>query len=468
MSEPADKTATNTAQSGGPLQLLRRLVVLQPGEGPVLLAAFAMLFFVFTSYSVLRPVRDTMGSRDVENLPMVFWGTFVIMLIIQPIYGWLTSRFQRKVFLPWVYSFFVLNLLAFYLWFNLQQDHTWIGRTYFIWVSVFNLFVIAAFWSLMSDVLTREQAGRMFGFIAAGMSVGGLVGPILVTSLTKPLSSFRLLGGAEVGAHEMGTINLLLVSAALLLLSLPFMFMVNSWDDAHGSARQKTAAAAEGGLGGSMWDAFAQVVRSPYLLGIAGFVFLLTWVTTPLYLQQSSFAKHFIASDDDRTRFFATIDFWVNTASLLSQFLLFGRLFKWLGTRVLLVALPVIMLAGYLVFAVQPAFAVVVWVYAIRRVVDYAITRPSRESLFTVVSRDEKYKAKSLIDTFIYRGGDATSGTVLTQITKALPISAVGWFGAAISLIWLVLAYGLGKAQERGKGEQAQSAAAPLAGASHG
>jgi AAA family ATP:ADP antiporter len=246
------------------------------------------------------------------------------------------------------------------------------------------------------------------------------------------------------------------------------MFMVNRWDAAQGSARgNKTAAAAEGALGGSMWDAFVQVFRSPYLLGIAGFIFLLTWVTTPLYIEQSTFAKHYIAADDDRTRFFANIDFWVQTASLLAQFLLFGHLFKWLGTRVLLVALPVILLVGYIVFAFQPIFAVVVWVYAIRRVVDYAITRPSRESLFTVVSRDEKYKAKSLIDTFVYRGGDATSATVLTQITKALPLSAVGWFGAAISFIWMLLAFGLGKAQERGQGEQAQSEGR-LAGASSG
>src|SRR6201998_1324944 len=194
--------------------LLRRLVVLQPGEGPALLGSFATLLCMFSSYTILRPVRDAMGiTSGLEKIPSLFWGGFVVMLLLQPVYGWITSRYPRTVFLPWVYGFFALNLVGFYVWFRLQADHTWIARTYFVWVSVFNLFVVATFWSLMADVFTREQAGRLFGFIWAGASTGGLIGPAVAHELAIPL----------------GAINLLPISAGLLLLSLVFMAKIIRW-----------------------------------------------------------------------------------------------------------------------------------------------------------------------------------------------------------------------------------------------
>src|ERR1700739_2811172 len=191
--------------------LLRRLVVLQPGEGPALLGSFATLLCMFSSYTILRPVRDAMGiTSGLEKIPYLFWGGFVVMLLLQPVYGWLTSRYPRTVFLPWGYGFFALNLMGFYVWFRLEADHTWIARTYFVWVSVFNLFVVAAFWSLMADVFTREQAGRVFGFIWAGASTGGLIGPFVAHELAVPV----------------GAINLLPISEVLLTVSLVLMISV--------------------------------------------------------------------------------------------------------------------------------------------------------------------------------------------------------------------------------------------------
>jgi AAA family ATP:ADP antiporter len=435
-------------------QLLRRLVVLQPGEAPALLASFATLLCTFSSYTILRPVRDAMGvTSGLEKIPYLFWGVFVVMLLLQPVYGWLTSRYPRSVFLPWVYGFFALNLVGFYVWFRLQADHTWIARTYFVWVSVFNLFVVAAFWSLMADVFTREQAGRVFGFIWAGASTGGLIGPAVAHELAVPL----------------GAINLLPISAGLLLLSLVFMSQVIRWQRhelAHSPAAAASAvepARTEAALGGGMFAAFTQVARSPYLLGIAAFVLLMTWVSTFLYLEQQSFVAKVFASADQRTRFFAGIDFWVQAASLVGQVLLFGRLFKWVGMRAMLAAVPIIMTAGYAIFALAPRFMVLVVVYAVRRVGDYALTRPCRDALYTVVSREEKYKAKSLIDTFVYRGGDATSGSLYQAMTQSLGAgpAVVGWAGAAISAVWTVLALALGKAQEeRGRPEVAARAVA--------
>src|SRR5215475_1179955 len=284
-------------------QLLRRLVVLQPGEAPALLASFATLLCTFSSYTILRPVRDALGiTSGLEKIPYLFWGVFVVMLLLQPVYGWLTSRYPRTVFLPWVYGFFALNLVGFYVWFRLQADHTWIARTYFVWVSVFNLFVVAAFWSLMADVFTREQAGRVFGFIWAGASTGGLIGPLIAHELAVPL----------------GAINLLPISAGLLLLSLVFMSQVIRWQHRHGAAAGSAAAPeqqANRALGGGTFAAFTQVLRSPYLLGIAAFVLLMTWVSTFLYLEQQAFVAKVFTSADQRTRFFAGIDFWVQAAS---------------------------------------------------------------------------------------------------------------------------------------------------------
>jgi AAA family ATP:ADP antiporter len=356
------------------------------------------------------------------------------------VYGWLTSRFSRSVFLPWTYAFFAANLLMFWLWFRMQEDHTWIARTYFVWVSVFSLFVVAAFWSLMADVFTREQAGRLFGFIWAGASTGGLVGPSVAHFLAVPL----------------GAINLLLLSATLLMLSLVFMAQVIRWQRRQGLTQAQspgTAAAPEAqrGVGGGVFAAFAQVARSPYLAGIAVFVLFMTWVSTFLYLEQAAFVAKVFHNTDDRTRFLSGIDFWVQASSLVLQALLFSRLFKWFGMRTLLVAVPLIMVAGYALFAIVPTFAVLIGVYSVRRVADYGLTRPCRDSLFTVVSREEKYQAKSLIDTFAYRGGDALSGSLYKALTGGLGFgpAAIGWVGAAVAAVWAVLALGLGRGFQR-------------------
>lgn len=411
-------------------------ITAQPHELGGVLAAFACVFAMFSSYSILRPIRETMGlTSGVQTLPALFWGTFIAMLAVQPVYGWLTSRFRRTVFLPWVYLFFIVNILGFYGWFVAQEDHTWIARVYFIWVSVFNLFVVAVFWSLMADVFTREQAGRLFGFIAAGLSLGGLFGPFL---------------GKQLVQH-VGTINLLLVSAALLVIGLGFMLRVLAWHRRHGEIHEDAGQGAPGhdpdaNLGGSALAAFRQVVSSPYLALIALFVLLLTWVSTFLYLEQQALVAVTFTDRDSRTEFFNTIDFWVQAASLTVQVFLFGRLYRWLGFRALIALVPVAMMLGFATLALAPTFAVLVGVMIVRRVGEYAIARPSRDTLYTVVTREEKYKAKSLIDTFVYRGGDATSASLhaLLKSTFGLGLSGIAWVGAGIAAAWAVVALRLG------------------------
>jgi AAA family ATP:ADP antiporter len=388
---------------------------------------------MFSSYSILRPIRETMGlTSGLETLPALFWGTFVAMLALQPVYGWLTSRFRRTVFLPWVYAFFIANVLGFYAWFNAQADHTWIARVYFVWVSVFNLFVVAVFWSLMADVFSREQAGRLFGFIAAGLSLGGLFGPFLGSVLAEPI----------------GTINLLPVSALLLAIGLGFMLRVLAWHRGQ-DVRAVDAPAGDdrdASLGGHAFAAFAQLLRSPYLALIAAFVLLLTWASTFLYLEQQALVAAHFADRDARTAFFNRLDFAVQAMSLVTQLFLFGRLYRWLGFRAVIVLVPLAMVAGFGVLALAPTFAVLIGVMVVRRVGEYAVARPARDTLYTVVTREEKYKAKSLIDTFVYRGGDATAASVhaFVKSTFGLGLSGVAVAGALIAAVWAAVAWRLG------------------------
>jgi AAA family ATP:ADP antiporter len=303
-----------------------------------------------------------------------------------------------------------------------------------VWLSVFNLFVVAVFWSLMADVFTREQAGRLFGFIAAGISTGGLVGPLLSGVLAKPI----------------GTINLLLVACAFLALSIVFMLRVTAWHRAHGENSPATDASPsdrDRPLGGTAWAGFKQVTSSPYLVLIAVFVFLLTWISTFLYLEQAALVKKTFATPDERTAFFGQIDFWVQVVSLTLQTLLFSRLFKWFGFRTLLVSMPVLMAIGYAAFALSPTFAVFVAVMMVRRIGEYGITRPCRDMLWTTVPREQKYKAKSLIDTFVYRGGDAISASLHKVLTTAAGFgtSGIAWFGAITAIVWGLVALALSK-----------------------
>jgi AAA family ATP:ADP antiporter len=402
----------------------------RPHELGGALAAFATAFAMFSAYGILRPIRETMGiTSGLQTLPALFWGTFAVMLLAQPVYGWLTSRFRRTAFLPWVYLFFVANIVGFYLWFNAQADHTWIARVYFVWVSVFVLFVVAVFWSLMADVFTREQAGRLFGFVAAGLSTGGLFGPFLGARLAEPV----------------GTINLLLVSAALLSTSLAGLLLVLRWHRRHG----ENVAAGEdrdARLGGSALAAFRQVARSPYLALIALFVFLLTWASTFLYLEQQAMVAEVFTDRDAQTKFFNRLDFWVQAGSLTLQLFVFGRLYRWLGFRALIMSVPLLMTLGFAALALFPGFGVLVAVMMVRRIGEYSIARPSRDTLYTSVSREERYKAKSLIDTFVYRLGDATSASAHALVKSAfgLGLSGVAWCGVAIAGLWAVVAFVLG------------------------
>ncbi|MGI9320847.1 MAG: NTP/NDP exchange transporter [Thiogranum sp.] len=415
---------------------LQRFLNVQAQEVRVIFWSFSYFFALLCSYYIIRPMRDEMGiAGGVENLQWLFSATFVTMLAAVPLFGWVSSRFPRRRFLPYLYYFFIVNLLVFFVLFRSDITHAWVARAFFIWVSIFNLFVVSVFWSFMADLFNNEQAKRLFGFIAAGGTVGALVGPVLTTALAIPL----------------GPTNLLLLSACFLLWAV---FCVNrlisSGTTRPDSAAVNTAASSnvEQAMGGGVFAGIQLVARSPYLLGICGLMLLFTTLATFLYFQQAQIIRDHFADPAERTTVFAAMDLAVNTLTIVIQIFITGRLVKWLGLAVTLALIPLLLGAGFAVLGYAPVLSVLVVVQVIRRAGNYAIMRPAREMLYVVLGREEKYKAKNFIDTAVYRAGDAMSAWVYAGL-RALGFSlgGIAWLAVPVAGLWAWLAYTLGKRQ---------------------
>jgi AAA family ATP:ADP antiporter len=414
---------------------LQQLVDVETGEARAMLWAFSYFFSLLCSYYILRPVRDEMGiSGGVENLQWLFTGTFLAMLAMVPLFGWLTSRYKRSTFLPSVYVFFITCLLLFYALFSSDVSAVWVARAFFIWVSVFNLFVVSVFWSFMADIFTNRQAQRLFGFIAAGGTAGALLGPAMTTMLVKPL----------------GPENMLLLSAALLGWAILCIRRLTTWRSAQADHASDSENSPERPLGGSLLAGIRLVLQSPYLLGIALLMLLFTTLATFLYFQQAQIIRDSFADPAERTAVFAAIDFAVNLLTVLIQLFLTGRLVRWLGLPWTLAMIPLLLGLGFMALALSPVLAVLVVVQVIRRAGNYAIMRPSREMLFVVLGREEKYKAKNFIDTTVYRGGDAVSAWIYTGLRSlGLGLSGIAWLAVPLAGMWALLAFRLGREQAR-------------------
>ena len=414
---------------------LQQLVDVEAGEARAMLWAFSYFFALLCSYYILRPMRDEMGiAGGVDNLQWLFTGTFLAMLAMVPLFGWLTSRYKRSTFLTSVYVFFIANLLLFYVLFSSDMMSVWVARAFFIWVSVFNLFVVSVFWSFMADIFSNRQARRLFGFIAAGGTVGALVGPALTTILVKPL----------------GTENLLLMSAAMLGWAMLCIRHLIAWRMAQDDHALDSEKPPERPLGGSVLAGIRLVLQSPYLLGVALLMILFTTLATFLYFQQAQIIRDAFANPAERTAVFAAIDLAVNLLTVLIQLFLTGRLVRWLGLPWTLALVPLLLGLGFMALAFSPVLAVLVVVQVIRRAGNYAIMRPAREMLYVVLEREEKYKAKNFIDTTVYRGGDAVSAWIYTGLRSlGLGLSGIAWLAVPLAGMWALLAYRLGREQTK-------------------
>ncbi len=416
--------------------LLRRfksLVNVQAGELPALFWAFVYFFCLLCSYYIVRPMRDEMGiAGGVENLQWLFTGTLLAMLAAVPLFGWVSSRFERRHFLPAVYGFFIVNLLLFFVLFRSDVTHAWVARAFFIWASVFNLFVVSVFWSFMADIFDNAQARRLFGFIAAGGTCGAICGPLVTAALAQPL----------------GPANLLPVSAVLLGVALVCIRRLAAWRARTGEV--ESAQAAQQPIGGGVFAGIRLVLRSPYLLGICVLMLLFTTLATFLYFQQAQIVRDTFSDPAQRTALFAGIDLAVNSLTLVFQLLLTGRLVKWLGLGWTLALVPLLLAVGFLALGLAPVLAVLVVVQVLRRAGNYAVMRPAREMLYVVLGREEKYKAKNFIDTVVYRSGDAVSAWAYAGLrAMGLSLSTIAYLAAPLALVWAVVAYRLGRAQTR-------------------
>nr|WP_295377540.1 MFS transporter [Pseudoxanthomonas sp.] len=412
--------------------LIARLFNVEPRETAAVVAGLLLFFLLFTGYFMLRPVRETMGvAGGVDNLQWLFTGTFVATLAAMPLFGWVAARMRRRHILPWTFGFFVLNLLVFAALFGSQPENVWIARTFYIWLSVFNLLSISLAWSVLADLFVVAQAKRLFALMAGGASLGGLCGPVLGTLLVAPL----------------GHAGLVLLSALFLAGSIGAAAWLQRWRDAHPLPAQDQVARSRP-LGGNPFAGATAVFRSPYLIGIALFVLLLASVSTFLYFEQARLVAEVFPDRTRQTQVFGLIDTIVQSLAILTQIFITGQIARRLGVGVLLVVVPLITAAGFLWLALAPTFAVFAVVMVVRRAGEYALVRPGREMLYTVVGAEDKYKAKNFIDTVVYRGADALSGWVKRMLDLIAEHPALAMIiGAGIALAWAGTGGWLGRAQ---------------------
>lgn len=408
---------------------LERAVPSTPQERAAALWSFAYFFVLLAAYYVLRPLRDQMGiAGGVRSLPFLFTATFVSLLIAQPVYGALVARLPRAVFITAVYHFFVANLALFWLLLKFGVAEVIVARVFFVWVSVFNLFAVAVFWSFMADLFTAEQGKRLFGFIGAGGTAGALLGPVITIGLSAPL----------------GPDNLLIVAALFLETAVFCVVRLDRRTTAGGPTRPPPR------IGGGAFAALPEVIRSPYLLGVAAWVSLLSFGATIAYFAQANIVSATVHGRAAQTQLFASIDLAVGLLSLATQVFATGHVLKRFGTGMAAAALPAVYVVGFAAVAAAPTLAVVVTLQVVQRWMNFAVANPARQVFFTVVGREEKYKAKNLIDVVVYRGSDALYGWAYDALQAVgLKLAGIALCAIPVAAAWLWLSVALGRAERR-------------------
>ena len=421
--------------------LLQRFFNIRREEVTPILVAAAYFFCVLTALQVLRPARDAIGMRGgLDEIRWLFIGTALATLGVNPMFGWLVSRFNRLVFISATYAFFALSLAGFYALIAVAPAAVGeiSGRVFYVWFSVFNLFSTMVFWALMADRFTPEQSKRLYGAIAVGGTLGAIFGPWLASVLVEPL----------------GTAAMLLVSAGFLLAAIGAARMV-AWlqpGQAEGPIEAGKGADAasvnRAVIGGNAWAGIRAVLRSPYLLGISAYVLLMTIIGTFLYLTQLAMVAALGDDTDLRTTTFAQINLYTQLTTLLLQLVVTGHIMKRFGVSVALALLPLTASLGFIGLAAAGSFAVLILFQATFSAMQRAVARPARETLFTVVSREDKYKSKAVTDTFVYRGGDVIGAWTEAGL-RSFGMALVGLASVAVPLaaVWAVLGLWLGRRQ---------------------
>ncbi len=426
-----------TAQTRTKRSAISRVLGLERHEYVAVAWSCAYFFCVLSSYYMIRPIREAMGVESgTETIPYLFTSTFFVMLLASPIFAWIASRFQRSQFLPWVYYFFAANILIFYAVFSWalanDVDFVWIGRVFFVWISVFNLFVVSLFWSFMADIYTSEQGRRLFGVISAGGGFGAAAGP-LVTSLL---------------VTEVGFQNLLPISATLLLIGVFCIYRLRRWTAADREHEHPDSAGRGKPLGGDAWSGVRQIAKSPYLLAICAMSIIASLLGTALYMFMNQFVREAAADVDAYTQIFAIIDFLTVVVSTLIQLLIVRHAVKRLGLGWTLAIMPIVSIVGFALLALNPVLIFAAVFQGLRRALGFGFAKPTSDMLYSVVTRDEKYKAKNFIDTAVYRGGDL-AGTWTVKAIWALGVTGISWLMVPFAAMWSLIALWIGREYRR-------------------
>ncbi len=410
------------------IRQLRRAMQIERHEIAGALLSFGYFFSVLCAYYIIRPVRDEMGvTVGQAGLERLFTIVFFVMLAAVPLFGWVVSRFEKRRIVPYVYAFFIAHLLGFWVALESGGGGKLVAGAFFVWASVFNLFVVSMFWILMSDLWRTEQAQRLYGFIAAGGSLGALSGPLITQSLVKIT----------------GPTNLLLISAALLSLAmLAAMQLRRLFEGQAGASDGSARLTGKGILAGA-----EAVWRSPYLFRIALWILLANVVSTFFYFEQTRIVGETIPDRAGRVQLFARLDLAVSVLTILAQLFLTARVLERLGVATTAALLPAIAIVGLIALSIAPVLGVIVTVMALERAVGFALANPAVKTLYTSVDPEEKYKAQSFIDTVVYRGGDAISGWMFGALSKGLGfgVSSIALMTLPIALVWLATSRSLGR-----------------------
>lgn len=419
--------------------LLQRMVAVEPDEVRPMLLSALYFFLVMAGYFVIRPLRDEMGiAGGVRNLPWLFTGTLVGMLLVHPIYTAMVSRLPRRRFIPLSYNLFAICMLIFFALLSTltETQSIWVGRAFYVWTSVFNLFVVSIFWSVMADIFKPGQGARLFGFIAVGGTAGAIVGSAVTATL----------------AAQIAPRFLLLVSIVLIEIAVVIALALLSSGGAQTSPNESGSEDPPNDeiIGGGVMAGIAAVIRSPYLLGIVAYMMFYTITATFLYFEQAEIVSGVFADRSARTVFFARLDLAVNILTIVTQIFLTGRIVRWFGIAFSLAWLPLVCVIGFFGLGFVPTLAVLAAFQVFRRASNYAVARPCREMLYTVLPRETKYKAKNFIDTFVYRAGDQV-GAWSYAAMGALGIGMTGIAFAAVPLAgaWLGIGLWLGRSQQQ-------------------
>lgn len=408
---------------------LQRVVLLRAGEGRALLWAAAYFFFLLLSFYFLRPVREAMGiAKGVDKLPWLMTATMLVMLLANPIYAVLVSKLARRRFIPIVSHFFAVNLLIFVvvLTFLPERGGTMLGYVFYVWLSVFNLFVVSIFWSLMTDVFDQDQGKRLFGMISMGGTLGAIVGAATTEVLSRGHLGIKL---APAGLMLLACIGLELAVFCMLRLAAKFDSTLTKQTNRE--------------PGPDFRQGFRLILGSPYLQMICLFILLFAVTSTFLYLMQADIVARLFLDSAERTAAFARIDLWGNVLTLGLQLFVTSRLLRGLGVPRVLMILPLATLLGFTALLIWPGFAALAMVQVLRRGLHYAVDRPAREILYIHLGPDERYKSKAFIDTFIYRGGDMLGVWIPTLLTwLAVPFALVA---LSTATIWWWVSAALGR-----------------------